>query len=738
MEGNGIRVSSFMNGKTKQADSGHILTEADMSAILNALSPRQREVARNLQKFMAEKGGQWGNEVSVKRFGERAFTEKDYYPINSDGRYLEATADESPGNASLYALLNLSFSKELTKNANNRIVLYSIFDVFSNHMASMAQYNAFALPVLDTLKWFNYTRTEIREGVEVKRGVRDEMARVYGTPEETRPGKGRQSYAEQFVIGIIRAFNGTETHGTSDDIPAMASLRRYNMAQIAYNARVVIQQPMAITRAAMVISPASLFRALRCRPAAVKENIDQMRQYSGIAAWKDLGFYDTNISRGLTDIIKHDNNRLGERIREIGMSGAEFADTVTWAAMWQASKEEALCLDRSLTANSDTHLQKAAAIFEDVIYKTQVVDSVLTKNAYLRDKNPVKRALGSFMSEPSTTASMLSDAYFRYQMDMQNGMSAGQAWKKNKGNILRTVAVYSVGAIVLSAAQAVADAWRDDDEDQSFGEKFMEAFLGNVIDELMPFNKLPVMNTFYELAKSLLGKIGVDTYGNAPSSIIMQWRESLVKGTEILWGKLTGEKTGYKHYAWIYKLLQAASGMSGLPIAPFTREVVSIWNNTAGTLYPDLRIRTYESSSHEKIRKAASKTGISKEDWQDYYAFLIGAESDDDGTKKEKVLTYLDGMELTAKQRNELYQASGYGGSTIDKIRQGGSEAKIPYEKLEEFIAFYTTAEGDEKTSRKDLVVDWISRSGLTKAQKDALYLASGYSENTIGKTPWH
>ena len=738
IEGNGIRVATYTDGKVKRADSGHILTESDMSKILNTLTPRQREVARKLQKFMAEQGGKWGNEVSVKRFGERMFTEKDYFPINSDGRHLEATADENPSNASLYALLNMSFSKELTKNANNRIVLYSIFDVFSNHMAAMAQYNSFAFPVLDALKWFNYSRTELQNGVEVKHGVREEMSRVYGTPEESRPGKGQQGYAEKFVIGIIRAYNGTETHGSSDDIPAIASLRRYNMAQIAYNTRVVIQQPMAITRAAMVISPTSLFKALFHSPAAIKANIAQMKQYSGIAAWKELGFYDTNISRGLTDIIKHDNNRLGERIREFGMVGAEFADTVTWAAMWQASKDEALKRNRGITPGSETHMEQAVQIFEDAVYKTQVVDSVLTKNAYLRDKNPVKRALGSFMSEPTTTASMVSDAYLKYQMDIQRGMSVGQAWMKNKGNILNTIAVYSVGAIMLAAVQAVADAWRDDDEDKEFWGKYKEAFIGNVIDELMIFNKLPVLNTFYELGKSLLGTIGVDTYGNAPSSIIMQWREALVKGTEIFWKiHISKEKTSYRDYAWIYKLLQTASGMSGLPIAPFTREAVSIWNNTVGTFKPDLRIRSYESETHENIRKAASKNGVPEETYQRYLEFLESAETDDASSKKEKVQRYLQESGLSAVQQNALYGAAGYGGKAGDEIRQSAKSAGISDEEIEAFVIFTYTAKKDDKSSKRDKVLRYIQSTGLSNAQKDALYLGAGYSEKTINKTPW-
>lgn len=37
-------------------------------------------------------------------------------------------------------------------------MVYSIFDVFANHMSDMAQYNAMALPVLDALKWLNYRK----------------------------------------------------------------------------------------------------------------------------------------------------------------------------------------------------------------------------------------------------------------------------------------------------------------------------------------------------------------------------------------------------------------------------------------------------------------------------------------------------------------------------------------------------------------------------------------------------
>ena len=603
--GEGIRVATFTNGRKKISDVGQTLTPGELNLILRELTPRQKEVADSLQKFMQEQGGAWGNYVTVARFGEKQFGEENYFPINSDGRHLSVDADEKPGAAALYALLNMGFTKQTQEKAKNRLIVYSIFDVFANHMASMAQYNAFALPVVDALKWFNYQRMSEPDesGYRAILGsVREQMDRAFGVPEENRPGSGRRGYAQNFVINIIKAFNGTEAQGTPYDSWGMQTLHHYNRAQVAYNFRVVVQQPLAITRAAMLLDYASIIKGMKISPAAIQRNIAEMQQYSGIAAWKSLGFYDVNISRGLTSLIKHDDT-VGDKITDVGMRGAEKADTLTWAGIWSACKEEVI-RKQKLTPKSEGFFEAVTKLFEDVIYKTQVVDSVLTKNEFMRDKGFFARAVGSFMSEPSTTASMLVDAYDKYHMDMQRGMTRQQAWKKNKRMIVRTAYVYGIGAAVLAAVQAVADAFRDDDDYQEFMEKWLEAFGGNLVDELMPFNKLPIVSDFYELAKELLSKLGIDTYGNPPQSVFMQWYDSLVKGVEILYDRISGEDTSYTWYGGVYKLLQAVSGITGLPMAGATREIVTAWNNTVGAMAPSLKVKTYEPSEKAQIKYA--------------------------------------------------------------------------------------------------------------------------------------
>lgn len=609
--GQGIRVATYHAGKEKISDTGHLMSVEDVNAVIDSLTDRQKEVADQLQQYMATQGAEWGNYVSVKRFGEELFGNPTYFPINSDGRHLQANTDEMPENASLYALLNMGFTKSRNENANNRIVLYSIFDVFANHMASMAQYNALSLPVLDALKWFNYQQKEditvTKNGEEtvkrtVKDSVRDELNRVYGVAEETRPGSGRRGYAENFITGILKAFNGTEAQGIPTDESGLSMRQRYNMAQVAFNLRVVAQQPLAITRAGMLIPYRSIIRGMKLQPAAIKKNIAEMQRYSGIAAWKDLGFYDINISRGLTDLIKH-KETLRDKINEKGMSWAEKADRLTWAGIWSACKEEVV---RRGTKPSDKgFFEVVSQLFEDVIYKTQVVDSVLTKNEYMRSKGFWARTTSSFMSEPVTSASMLIDAYDKLRMDQQKGMDFSQAWRRNKSNIGRTAYVYGMSAAVLAAVTAAMDALRDDDEYETFLEKWSEAFSSNLIDELNPLGKLPLVKEVNEAVKELAAAgWKIDVYGQMSNLAYIDMFEQLIRGVEIIGDHIHGVETNYTLYGGAYKLLQSVSGATGLPMAATTREIVTIWNNTVGRMAPSYKVKTYDAGEQSNIKIA--------------------------------------------------------------------------------------------------------------------------------------
>ena len=334
------------------------------------------------------------------------FKDENYFPIKVDDGQLDAKETESVDNASLYQLLNMGFAKDVSAKANQALVVYDIFDVFANHMAEMAQYRSFALPVLDAMKWFNYK--ERNESGAVTASLREEMRRAFGSDVN---GRG---FAEKFITGVIKAYNGAE--GRGDNSLNSKMLNRVNRSAVAYNTRVMIQQPSAIVRAAMFLNPSDLAASLKNYVGiTTKANIEEMHKYSGLAVWKDLGFYDVNVSRGVQELIKHSQGAVS-KINEFGMKGAELADKVTWAALWDASKRK-VSRETGLNKNDAEFFPKVVELFEDTVYNTQVVDTVLTKSELTRNKSFGVRLFTSFMSEPMTTASLVTSEIFDIQMN---------------------------------------------------------------------------------------------------------------------------------------------------------------------------------------------------------------------------------------------------------------------------------------------------------------------------------
>jgi len=286
--GGGMRVADIETKGSKvisQAE-GALLEQSEIDQIIKTLTPRQIEVADALSKFMNTTTTDWGNEVSMARFGYKAFGEKNYVPMQVDKNNL-AVDDETEKNNSLFRLLNMSFTKALTENANNRLVVSSIFDVFAQHTSDMAKYNALALPVLDAFRWFNYK----------EKGYKGETA--YDTKSvkqaiENAFGKDGQSYITTF----LKDLNGQEN--TSRDTIGKGFLTRAKIAAVGANIRVALLQPTAYLRASANIGNKYLIKAFGKKP-----QIAMAEKYCGMALWKSLGYFDTNVQRGVADQIKH-------------------------------------------------------------------------------------------------------------------------------------------------------------------------------------------------------------------------------------------------------------------------------------------------------------------------------------------------------------------------------------------------------------------------------------------------
>ena len=355
-------------------------------------------------------------------------------------------------------------------------------------------------------------------------------------------------------------------------------------------------------------------------------------------------------------------------------------------------------MKRSDYRTEEEYFKAVTDLFEEVIYKTQVVDSLLTKAEFLRSKGGIARQMGSFMSEPSATMSMLADAYFKYTDDMQQGMSRSEAWKKNGGNIAKTAAVYAVGQVILSAMQAVIDAWRDQDDKDSenwlnnYIQKYLEAFKNNVVEEELIFGKIPLVSELYELMKGYLDKFGVfdklglDLYGNDVASGLAMYTKYLTKAVEIIAGKLNGDSKyqNYTNYGVVYNLIRAAANLSGIPFATAWREVQDVWNNTVGYFNPSKKLVSYQRKIDRTYNEQIQGSGLAKSTYQAILDDADRVHGDGNGSVKQDelgaaLMAALEDGKITEEQATTVWNSKGWK-KTFDDWRgkSGGSKTSTP------------------------------------------------------------
>lgn len=629
--GGGMRVEDIQNSgrkeNIKQAEP-FLLTQEDIATINGALTKRQREVADKLQKYMTQQGSEWGNRVSMERFGYRAFTEENYFPIET----MDSDRDERgvpQKENDMFRLLNMSATKSLVYKANNALVVHDIFDVFANHMTDMAKYDALALPILDAMKWYNYReKQKLENGHVLTTTVQRSIEQAYGTD------------ANKYFTTFIKDLNGVNEGGRGEGF-AKKMLSNYKVAAVAANLRVALLQPTAYVRAVGVMDPKYLVKAFAEGKSAYKE----AEAYSGIALWKQMGFYDTNIGRGVRDQIKNAGTWKDSTV-EFLMKGAEWADRLTWGRLWNACKAEVRDKQK---LTGDALLKATAERFREVIYSTQVVDSTMTRSQAMRATGVYGAVSTAFMSEPTLSYNLLLKAYTDYTAELRATGDKKEAWRNASGKIARALATYLVSAAASGLAESIVDACRDDDEYATWLEKYLSALIGakykdgkfsgvdplesNLFMDVDILSKLPILKDFMSM---------ISGYEN--DRMDTEWISNLIDAYRI-WDETIKLETGELDeptdvtyngnmtlYGKIYKTLKAVSQATGLPISAASREVVTLWNTIAGAVGKgdEWTIHTYDSGPESQIKYGLMDGYLTREEAQQLLVDKGLADDEDD------------------------------------------------------------------------------------------------------------
>lgn len=429
----------------------------DVQKITDTLTPQQKEIANSVVKFFTTVTSQWGNEVSMDMYGYKKFNAKNYFPIVSDKNYI-ATKESELG-STLTTLRNMGSTKHTVPHANNPIIIEDIFDVYTRQADQMSSYHAFVRPLADLQKVLNYK--ELGSG-----SVKESIERTFG--------KDGLNYIKSLMIDL----NGT----SSSEKNFVAGLtKNMKSAAVGANLRTAIQQPTAYVRAAAEINPKYLVQGLKLHVSDAEWEL--CKQYAPIAQWKDWGYFDINTGRSMKSILMGPEGPK-EKLVEKSMWLAGKGDEIAWKRLWVACQEETQDLHPELKKGSEEYYNQCGKRFSEVIDKTQVVDSVLHRSKLMKSKDGLKQMYTSFMSEPTKTYNMLYRAI---------GDVAVKPTKETKTKLGRVLAVYVANAAATALAAAVVDAMRNDGEDKKFLEKYEEALVENLSDNLDPVGILPVV-----------------------------------------------------------------------------------------------------------------------------------------------------------------------------------------------------------------------------------------------------
>lgn len=645
------KLKKALGGKISTSGSTVMVSMEDVARIVDTLTPEQREMADKLQGYLNNECAAWGNEVSMKMYGYRKFTEKNYFPIKSADAYLDSNFE---GRQAMERIKNFGFTKGTVVNANNPIMIDDIFSVVADHVNKMSLYNAFAAPISDFIRVYNYKS-------------RDDAGLIHGSVKaavEDAYGKKAINYINNFMSDLNSQVQ-TRSEGLTRFVSK--SLANYKKSAIGGNLRVAVQQPTAVMRAFTLISPRYFVNA-HINPV---KNMRDMQEHCQIAKWKAWGFNQVDMARDIDDIMM---NNEWSKIDAVTMEIYGALDNVTWSSIWAAVREETKAKHADVKVDSEEfyHIcnERASEIFD----KTQVVDSVFHRSQAMRNTDVMSKMLTSFMSEPTRTYNMMRTEYARAVELWHEGNKTAAIGKLN-----RATSVFVLNAAAVSAAAAIADALRDkapgDDDDDSWWANFLANFWGNV----NPLNMIPMV-------KDIWGY----TDGWGTQNMAMEGWEKLVQGAMNLAKNRDAES--------IKTFAEGLGYVTGLPVKNVLREVDSIFkalgiNAFAAEEGGEDSAKKEKSSFFDSIfGKMRIKDGSGFDEVLNHFGFNLTKEEKEAAEYEDKLASIREKTEgLSGKEKKEKIWSEATRGYTT-YIEDGDMD------KLAEMRRLLDDLGGDTKT----------------------------------------
>jgi hypothetical protein len=503
---------------------------------------------------------------------------------------------------------------------------------------------------------------------------------------------------------------------------------------------------------------------------------EECKQYAPVAGIKEMGYFDTGVGRTGIDWLKTDEYdsfkekffaflKDKEHRREIfddALSKAPaMADELSWVALWEAIKKETL-KTTDLEVGSEAFFKYCGERFTEVVDLTQVYDSIFSRSELMRSKDRAVKMATSFMAEPTTQANMLFDAILQAKRGKKSAIAPAA-----------TTIGAVVGSVVLnSILKSFILAGRDDDEDETYFEKYVASFTGDVLNGLNPLTLIP----FVKDTISLIQGYSVERMDTSVVEDIIGSIMDIGKDTKSDTEKVLG-------------LIGSVSNLFGVPAKNIIRDIntaINIHNTltsgdkTTGTGIKFALLEGLSGTVTSSLGKGVTGEGIETKKGKQYFDAAMSGDKDFirrnasnesvinsfktivkesiengdisvekganllsryGGVDKEKALEKAQYYDFTSRNPGLKYDwSSSTVAKYLDEVEPSGISVKVYDDYLvKKAQCVGVDKNGDGKTdsgSKKKEVLKVINSLPITSRQKDALFLAD-YSESTLYEAPW-
>ena len=434
-------------------------------------------------KVMAQKG----NEISNVLYGIDLFGEEFYIPLQSSSDYMNSNKEALNNAETQVSLKNIGMTKATKPHASNPIVLRQFDELWLDHIDKMSKYCAYVLPIENLQRVFNNVSSVNGQSPISTKAL---IASIFGN--EAR------NYIDQYITDL----NGGSKGASGYKNPLMSMFAKFKKTAVGAKLSVVIQQPFAILRAMSEIRPDYFLPFLHgiSRTKGIKV-YEELKKYAPVAILKEMGGFDIGSSgsvksyigtteyhglKGKAKGLIKDADYRSKALDDGFMFGASLMDKLGWDIIWLAVKKE-VAAQNKYAKGSEEFLNACGERFQEVVLRTQVYDSVNSRSGMMRSKSDATKFATSFAGEPTTIVNMYISDVIRLVNAYKFNEPVGKHWAK----IGRDFGVITASIIITTLAKTAIYANYDDDDDESWTERWMRNFGDSLTSDLNPLTMLP-------------------------------------------------------------------------------------------------------------------------------------------------------------------------------------------------------------------------------------------------------